>query len=281
VLERPAPSPPASVSEAASANATAREVATGSDASADQDAIGGGVAPARGAPVGDADEADGDWEEADGAGDVEARGVFVHPASSTHAHASSRRVVMRAGYTGGRVSFGIAMSDNTEHVAIRDLAQLSGDSERPKLRFAVETRDRPGPAYKAGVYSEDVVWVQLRGGLFVAKARVKIAWRGEYSRLDEIRKRAPDLDVTEDFWTGRPRAGYAIVATLEQERWIEPEWAGPRTYAYEWIVLEDAKKRASWLDPKPPPRGGEDLRARFLAAGAPGVPPPPGRGARR
>lgn len=164
------------------------------------------------------------------------------------------------------------MNENTEHVAIRELGQLAGDGERPKLRFAIETRDRPGPAYKAGVYSEDIVWIQLHGGLFVAKARVKIAWRGEYSRLDEIRKRAPELDVTEEFWTGRPRAGYAIVATLEQERWIEPVWSGPRTYAYEWIVLEDAKKRASWLDSKPPPRGGEDLRARFLAARTRGFP---------
>ena len=47
------------------------------------------------------------------------------------------------------------------------------------------------------------------------------------------------------------------------ERWIEPFWARPRSYAYEWVLLENDKKRDSWLDPKPPPRGGEGLRSRF------------------
>lgn len=153
-----------------------------------------------------------------------------------------------------------------EHVAIRKLPDVRGTEDRPALRYALETRDRPGPGYKAGVYSEDVVWIQLHGGLFIAKARVKIAWRGEYSRIDEIRSRVPDFEAGDVFWTGRPRAGYAIVATLEHERWIEPYWAGPRTYGYEWIVLEDDRKRSSWLDEKPPPRGGEQLREEFAAA---------------
>lgn len=159
-----------------------------------------------------------------------------------------------------------------EHVQIRALEHLTGDGGRPRLSVAVETRDRPGPAFKAGVYSDDEVWVQLRGGLFVARARVTIAWRGEYSRLDEIRRRA-GLDGMPDFWNGRPRAGYAVVATLQDERWVEPFWAGPRTYGYEWIVLEDAKKRASWLDRKDPPRTGEGLRADFLAARSRGSSP--------
>src|SRR5688572_7688147 len=153
-----------------------------------------------------------------------------------------------------------------EHVVIRALEHMTGSSERPSLRYAIETRDRPGPAFKEGVYSDDVVWVQLRGGLFVAKATVKIAWKGEYSRIDEIRRRAPDAAMPESFWTGRPRAGYAIVAQLQAERWIEPFWAGPRTYQYEWIVLESDAKRTSWLDQKEAPRGGEGLKGDFTRA---------------
>jgi hypothetical protein len=56
-----------------------------------------------------------------------------------------------------------------------------------------------------------------------------------------------------------------MVAQLADERWIEPFWAGPRTYGYEWVVLEDEKKRSSWLDRKDPPRGGEVLRTSFLS----------------
>ena len=53
-------------------------------------------------------------------------------------------------------------------------------------------------------------------------------------------------------------------AHLRHERWLpEPFWAGPRTYAYEWVVLENERKRGAWLDPKPPPRGGEGLLDRF------------------
>lgn len=156
--------------------------------------------------------------------------------------------------------------DSTEHVQVRALEHFEGTSERPALRYAIEMRDRPGPAYKAGVYSDDVVWVQLRGGLFVATARIDIAWKGEYSGIDEIRRRARGWTIPEPFWEGRPRAGYAIVAELADEQWIEPFWAGPRTYAYEWIVLENDGKRASWLEPKDPPRTGDRLKADFVNA---------------
>ena len=44
-----------------------------------------------------------------------------------------------------------------------------------------------------------------------------------------------------------------------------PFWAGPRTYGYEWVRLEDEKKRASWLDRREPPRGGESLARSFRA----------------
>lgn len=155
-----------------------------------------------------------------------------------------------------------------EHVQIRGLEHLSGGDDRPRVGIGIETRDRPGPAFKAGVYSEDILWIQLRGGLIVAKATVKIAWRGEYSGIDEIRRRVPGALVPDSFWAGRSRFGYAIVATLEHERWVDPFWAGPRSYAYEWIVLESDAKRKSWLEEKPPPRGGGDLRAKFLTARA-------------
>lgn len=157
-----------------------------------------------------------------------------------------------------------------EHVQVRGLEHMAGSEDRPLVPFAVETRDRPGPAYKAGVFSDDVVWIQVRGGLLVAKASVKIAWRGEYSRIDEVRCRVNDPHLPDSFWAGRPRAGYAVVADLGGARWVDPVWAGPRTYGYEWIVLESAAKRKSWLDPKPPPRGGEGLREEFLAARASG-----------
>jgi hypothetical protein len=152
-----------------------------------------------------------------------------------------------------------------EHVVVRSLAHLTGDAESPALGYAIEIRDRPGPAYKQGSSPDDVVWVQLDGGLFVAKARIVLGWVGEYSSVDEVRDRTSgplhDLDA---FWTGRPRYGYAAVARLRHESWLdEPFWAGPRSYGYEWILLENDKKRSSWLDPKPPPRGGEGLRDRF------------------
>jgi len=104
-----------------------------------------------------------------------------------------------------------------------------------------------------------------RGGLFVAKAVVRICWVGEYSDIRAVQNRTSgsplhDLDA---FWEGRPRYGYAGVATLVRESWVDPFWAGPRTYGYEWVVLQNEAKRASWLDPKPPPRGGEGLADRF------------------
>jgi hypothetical protein len=154
-----------------------------------------------------------------------------------------------------------------EHVVIRRLEHLTGTSERPVLGHAVETRDRPGPAFKNGTSPDEEVWIQLHGGLFVAKARIKLGWVGEFSGVDSIRRRtagSPSHDV-EDLWKGRPRFGYAVVASLEHEKWIEPFWAGPRTYAYEWVVLEDDKKRSSWLDPRDPPRGGGKLLDDFKA----------------
>lgn len=155
-----------------------------------------------------------------------------------------------------------------DHVVVRSLEHLTGEAGKPALGFAVETRDRPGPAYKEGSSPDDVVWVQLDGGLLVAKARIRIGWVGEYASVDEVRARTAgsalhDLDA---FWRGRPRYGYASVASLQHEAWLDdPFWAGPRSYGYEWILLENEKKRSSWLDPKPPPRGGEGLRGRFEA----------------
>jgi len=153
-----------------------------------------------------------------------------------------------------------------DHVVIRKLTHLAGSASTPRLVFAVETRDRKGPAHKAGAFERDVVHVQLHGGLFVARAAVRISWIGEYSRIDEVRARtsgAPIHDV-DDFWVGRPRVGYATVAELIQERWLPaPFWAGPRTYGYEWVVLDDDAKRTSWLEPKEPPRGGEALKDEF------------------
>jgi hypothetical protein len=153
-----------------------------------------------------------------------------------------------------------------EFVAIRKLEHLTRTAAAPDLGFAVETRDRPGPVYKEGTSPDDVVWIQLHGGLFVARARIEIGWVGEYSRIDQVRDRTRThrpLHSLDEFWQGRPRYGFAAVATLQHERWVEPFWAGPRTYGYEWVVLENDKKRASWLDPKPPSRGGEKLLENF------------------
>jgi hypothetical protein len=154
-----------------------------------------------------------------------------------------------------------------DHVLVRTLEHLTGTAAGPSIGFAVETRDRPGPAYKEGTSPDDGVWVQLHGGLFVARARVELGWVGEYSRIEQVRDRTrshPDLYRLDAFWQGRPRYGYAAVARLRQERWVEPFWAGPRTYGYEWVVLENDRKRASWLEPKASPRGGEGLLERFL-----------------
>jgi hypothetical protein len=111
-----------------------------------------------------------------------------------------------------------------------------------------------------------VVWIKLHGGLVVGKATIQIAWVGEYSSLNEIRQRTEGSAVRamDGFWTGRPKVGYAVVAELRDERWVDPHWAGPRTYGYEWVVLDD-KKRTSWLETKPPPKGGAELVERFLS----------------
>lgn len=153
-----------------------------------------------------------------------------------------------------------------EHVLIRKLEHLAGTGGAPALRFGVEVRERPGPLHKLGAFPEEPVWVQLHGGLFVARAVVRLCWVGEYSSIADVRARtrgSPLLDM-DDFWKGRPRYGYAAVAELERERWLDqPFWAGPRTYGYEWIRLEDDKKRKAWLEPKEPPRGGEGLLRQF------------------
>ena len=158
------------------------------------------------------------------------------------------------------------MPGRMEHVIVRKLEHLTGSASGPRIGFAVETRDRKGPAHKAGAFEPDLVHVQLHGGLFVARAVVRICWIGEYSRIDEIRARTDGSPIhdLDDFWQGRPRVGYAAVAELMNERWLPaPFWAGPRTYGYEWVVLDDDAKRRSWLEPKEPPRGGGGLRQAF------------------
>ena len=154
---------------------------------------------------------------------------------------------------------------DVEHVLIRKLEHLAGTAKAPSLAYAIEIRDRPGPAHKAGAFPDEVVWVQVHGGLFVAKARIDITWVGEYSSIPELRRRTKGSRIhdVDDFWSGRPRFGYAALGMLKGERWIEPFWAGPRTYGYEWVRLENEKKRASWLDRKDPPRGGAELERGF------------------
>ena len=153
-----------------------------------------------------------------------------------------------------------------DHVIIRALEHMTGTYRAPNLGYAIEMRERPGPAYKEGAFPNDVVWVQLKGGLMVARARVEIAWKGEYSSVSEIRRRtqgSPIFDVT-PFWQRRPKYGYAAVAELRQEAWLDPYWAGPRSYGYEWVLIENDKKRTAWLERRDAPRGGEDLRDSFL-----------------
>jgi hypothetical protein len=153
-----------------------------------------------------------------------------------------------------------------DHVLIRRLEHLAGTPSTPRVAYGVEVRDRPGPLYKHGAFEPDRVWVQLHGGLFVARATVLICWLGEYSDIGSVRSRtkgSPLHDI-EAFWKGRPRYGYAAVATLRGESWLdEPFWAGPRTYGYEWVVMDDQKKASSWLERKPPPRGGTGLEEAF------------------
>ena len=143
---------------------------------------------------------------------------------------------------------------------IRKLEHLTGNARAPRLTYAIETRASAGPAHKTGAFPDDTVWIKLHGGLMVGKAKIRIAWVGEYSSLHEIRSRTEDSDINkvDGFWAGRPKVGYAVIAELKDERWIDPHWAGPRTYGYEWVVLDD-KKRDQWLEEKSAPRGGEAL----------------------
>jgi hypothetical protein len=155
-----------------------------------------------------------------------------------------------------------------DHVLIRRLEHLTGSASLPSLAFGTEARDRPGPLHKRGAFEGDRVWVQVHGGLFVARAIVRICWVGEYSDIGSVRERTKGSAVydLDEFWKGRPRYGFAAVATLDRESWLdEPFWGGPRTYGYEWVVLEDRKKASSWLDPKPPPRGGAAIQEAFTA----------------
>jgi hypothetical protein len=160
-----------------------------------------------------------------------------------------------------------------DHVLIRKLEHVTGTTAVPAIGFAVETRDRPGPGHKTGAFEGDSFWTQLHGGLIVAKAKVRICYVMEYSNIEEVRARTkgtPLFNVAE-FWKGRPRYGFAAVSALTEETWVQPPyWGGPRTYGYEWVVLDDPKKRATWLDKREPPRGdAADLPTkfrRFLAA---------------
>jgi hypothetical protein len=153
-----------------------------------------------------------------------------------------------------------------DHVLIRKPEHLTGSARAPALGFAIETRDRPGPVHKNGAFEGDTVWVQLHGGVFVAKAKIRICWIGEFSKIAEVRVRTRGSAIhdVDSFWTGRPKYGYAAVASLMAESWIDPFWAGPRSYGYEWVILDDDKKRSSWLDKKPAPRtSGEDALMKF------------------
>jgi len=154
-----------------------------------------------------------------------------------------------------------------DHVVIRKLEHLTGSAGAPSVGFAVETRDRPGPAHKGGAFEGDVVYIQLHGGLIVARAKVRIGYVMEYSNIQEVRARTRGsaLHGVADFWKGRPRYGYAALAALTEETWVHPPyWGGPRTYGYEWVLLDDVKKQATWLDKREPPRGDTaDLPTRF------------------
>ena len=154
----------------------------------------------------------------------------------------------------------------SDHVLIRKLEHLAGNDRTPALRYAVETRESAGPAFKNGAFPGDVVWIKLHGGLVVGKAQIKIAWVGEYSSLREIQARTPGSAIqgNASFWAGRPKFGYAVVGELQNERWLEPKWQGPRTYGYEWVVIDSDKKSESWFEDKPAPRGGAELLERFL-----------------
>ena len=153
-----------------------------------------------------------------------------------------------------------------QHVSIRKLEHLTGSKSAPAWGYAVETRASAGPAFKNGAFPDDTVWLKLHGGLVVGKARIKISWVGEYSSIAEVRARTRGsrLYDIESFWTGRDKSGYAALGELVGERWIEPRWEGPRTYGYEWVLLDNDKKTETWTESKPEPRGGADLHRDFF-----------------
>lgn len=153
-----------------------------------------------------------------------------------------------------------------DHIVIRKLEHLARTDRGPALGYAVETRATAGPAFKNGAFAGDMMWIKLHGGLMIGKAEIKIAWVGEYSSLREIQARTTGSAIQSNasFWAGRPKFGYAVVAELQNERWLEPKWQGPRTYGYEWVVMDSDKKTKSWFEGKPPPRGGDELLREFL-----------------
>lgn len=154
-----------------------------------------------------------------------------------------------------------------DHIVIRKLEHLARTERGPALGYAIETRATAGPAFKNGAFAGDIVWIKLHGGLMIGRAEIKIAWVGEYSSLREIQARTTGSAIQSNasFWAGRPKFGYAVVAELQNERWLEPKWQGPRTYGYEWVVMDSDKKTKSWFEDKPAPRGGDELLREFLA----------------
>lgn len=151
-----------------------------------------------------------------------------------------------------------------EHVVILDPELVGAKDGRPYVPIAVEVRDRPGPAYKHGVFSDDDVYIRM-GPLLVATAKVKLAWKGEFAFQREIRERTKGTPLDSDaFWTGRPKVGYAVVAELKDQRFVkESALAGPRSYGYDWIVLESEKKQDTWLTRRPPEDKDTELVRRF------------------
>lgn len=152
-----------------------------------------------------------------------------------------------------------------DHVVIFDPGLVGATNGRPDITAAVEARDRPGPAYKHGVFSDDVVWIRM-GPLLVAKGKVKLAWKGEYAFLRELRDRTKGTELygRDEFWAGKPKIGYAVVAQLKDVYFLkEPSLAGPRTYGYDWITLENEKKEDTWLTRRPPEPKDADLVRRY------------------
>ncbi len=143
--------------------------------------------------------------------------------------------------------------------------ELRAREGRPLVSVAVEARDRPGPAFKQGVFPDDTVWIRM-GPLLVARATVKIAWKGEYAFLREVRDRTKGSELydQEAFWQRKPKIGYAVVAQLREARFLpEATLAGPRSYGYDWIVLESESKQDTWLRKRPPEPKDADLVRRF------------------